>query len=417
MFDLIALLLTLCALFGWINRKVFKLPHSVGLLIMGLFSSLVLITVEFLFPGEPVYDQVVKTLRAVDFSSVVMDGMLAFLLFAGALTVNFEDLRKRAWPVAYLAFFGTLISTAIVGLSFWYATNILGHPVSLAWALAFGALISPTDPVAVLAVLKTVRVPLAQQVEMQGEALFNDGIGIVLFTLLVSIASARHGAEAVGVLDVAELLAWEAAGGLMLGISTGYISYRAMRAIDDYPVEVLITLALVMATYAIAHKLAMSGPLAMVSAGLIIGHRAKKDAMSTTTEGYVEALWTLIDEVLNSILFLLIGLEVLVLAASLKSLVVAVIAIPAVLVARLVAISAPLFLSPFKTKLAARNVPFLTWAGVRGGISVALALSLPSSSAKGAILAATYSVVLFSIIVQGMTLAWVAQRTLAKPAD
>jgi monovalent cation:H+ antiporter, CPA1 family len=386
--DLAAMLLTLSALFGWLNRKLLHLPHSVGLLVMGLAASLALVILDVAFPEQHLYEDLTRVLGQVDFTKVVMDGMLAFLLFAGAMSLDLGALRDRAWAVATLALVGTLISTAIVGGAFWLAASSLGQPLSLAWALVFGALISPTDPVAVLATLKNVRVPEALEVEMQGEALFNDGIGIVLFTVLVAFA-VGSGGEATTAGGVAKLLLHEAGGGLLLGVVAGYLAYRAMRAIDD-----------------------ASGPLAVVAAGLLVGDRAPRDAMSERTQGYVESLWTLIDEVLNSVLFLLIGLEVLVLRFAASGLLLAVCAVPIVLVARLIAVSAPLLAFRWGGHLSPRNVPFLTWAGVRGGISVALALSLPESEAKSVVLAATYAVVLFTIIVQGLTLGAVARRTL-----
>lgn len=411
LFDLAALLLVLSALFGWLNHLFLRLPHTIGLLMMGLASSLALVALDLVFPAQHLYRDLTRVLGQVDFTDVVMNGMLAFLLFAGAMSLDLKALRDRAWAVATLALVGTLISTILVGAAFWGAGQALGRPVSPGWALVFGALISPTDPVAVLATLKTVRVPEALEIEMQGEALFNDGVGIVLFTVLVAFA-AGSGGEATSAGGVAMLLLREAGGGLTLGVVTGYAAYRAMRAIDDFPVEVLITLALVTGTYALAQKLGTSGPLAVVAAGLLVGDRAPRDAMSERTQGYVEALWTLIDEVLNSVLFLLIGLEVLVLRFEASGLVLAVCAVPIVLLARLAAVSVPLLAFRWGGNLSARNVPFLTWAGVRGGISVALALSLPESGTKSLILAATYAVVLFTIVVQGLTLGAVARRTL-----
>ncbi|TXN04921.1 sodium:proton antiporter [Methylobacterium sp. WL64] len=410
-FDLAALLLTLSALFGWLNRRFLRMPHTIGLLVMGLLASLSLVGLDLAFPAQHLYADLTQVLGQVDFTDVVMNGMLAFLLFAGAMSLDLRMLRDRAWAVATLALVGTLISTAIVGGAFWLAADLIGRPVPLAWAFVFGSLISPTDPVAVLATLKNVKVPEALEVEMQGEALFNDGIGIVLFTVLVAFA-AGSGGETTSAGGVAKLLVQEAGGGLVLGVVTGYVAYRAMRAIDDFPVEVLITLALVAGTYALAQKLHFSGPLAVVAAGLLVGDRAPRDAMSERTQGYVSALWTLIDEVLNSVLFLLIGLEVLVLRFEVSGLVLAACAVPIVLIARLVAVSTPLLMFRWGGNLSPRNVPFLTWAGVRGGISVALALSIPESDAKPAILAATYAVVLFTIIVQGSTLGIVARRTL-----
>ena len=344
-----------------------------------------------------------------------MNGMLAFLLFAGALHVNLGQLRSRAWPVAILASLGTIISTALVGGGIWVAAGLIGHPMTLGWAMVFGALISPTDPVAVLSTLKNVRVPASLEVEMQGESLFNDGVGIVLFTILLRFA--MNDGESTSLPAIAELMLLEAGGGLVLGIVTGYLAYWGMRHIDDYPIEVLMSLALVTGTYALAQRLHMSGPLAVVAAGLLIGDRGPRYAMSDQTQKYLFALWTLIDEILNSVLFLLIGLEVLILRVEKPALLIAVAAIPIVLVARLVAVAIPPIVFPWGKLMSVRNVPFLTWAGVRGGISVALALAVPEGPAKPAILAATYAVVLFSIIVQGSTLGFVARRTVGPASD
>jgi monovalent cation:H+ antiporter, CPA1 family len=419
LFDLAALLLTLSALFGWFNHRVVRLPHTIGLLVMGLAASLLLVLLDLSFPGQRLYDQLKQPLLQIDFTQVMMNGMLAFLLFAGAIQLDVGALRDRAWPVAILALVGTVISTILVGGAFFSVARALGHPLPLAWACVFGALISPTDPVAVLSTLKNVNVPQALEVEMQGEALFNDGVGVVLFTALVAFAAAASGSNTNAFEGLLASVLRDAFGGLALGALTGYAAYRAMRAIDDFPVEVLITLALVTGTYALAQKLGTSGPLAVVAAGLLIGARAPRYAMSERTQTYVSALWTLIDEVLNSVLFLLIGLEVLVLRFEPGALGLALAAVPIVLFARIVSVSTPLLLFRWSEKLSARNIPFLTWAGLRGGISVALALALPDSPSKSAILAATYAVVLFTIVVQGSTLGIVARWTVGqvgKPA-
>ena len=407
--DLAAILLTLSALFGWLNHKFIPLPHTIGLLVMSVVVSIILVGLDIVFPGYHLFDALTTALLQIDFTAVVMNGMLAFLLFAGALHVDLGKLRDRAVPVGILALFGTLISTAIVGAGFWLAATLVGHPMTFAWALVFGALISPTDPVAVLSVLKNVKVPSNLEVEMQGESLFNDGVGIVLFTVLLRFAA---GGGDTGVAAISELLLLEAGGGVLLGLVTGYVAYQAMRLIDDYPIEVLISLALVTGTYAVAQRLHVSGPLSMVAAGLLIGDRGPRYAMSERTQTYVFGLWTLIDEILNSVLFLLIGLEVLVLRFEPWTLLAAGAAIPIVLAARLFAVALPPLLFAWTNLMSVYNVPFMTWAGVRGGISVALALSLPESAVKPAILAATYAVVLFSIIVQGSTLGIVARRTI-----
>ncbi|WP_207160472.1 cation:proton antiporter [Rhodospirillum rubrum] len=408
-FDLTATLLTLAALFGWLNRRFIGLPHTTALLLLGLGASLLLVAVERAYPGIPFYHLLRDGLQQINFTEVVMDGMLAFLIFAGALNLDLRELRNRAWSVATLAVIGTTVSTILVGGAVWEVSRLIGHPLPLPWALVFGALISPTDPVAVISTLRHVAISKRLAVEMQGEALFNDGVGIVLFTLLVGIIRGGDHADP-SAWQIGEALGWEAGGGLVLGLVTGYLGYRAMRSVDEYPVEVLITLAVVTGTYAIAQHLDMSGPLAMVSAGLLIGYRAPLDAMSERTKGYVSALWTLIDEVLNSLLFLLIGIEVLLLHVDKGTLLLSATVIPIVLLARLAAVTLPLLLFGWHAGMSVRNVPFLTWAGVRGGISVALALALPDDPAKPAVLVATYAVVLFSIVVQGSTLGALARR-------
>jgi CPA1 family monovalent cation:H+ antiporter len=410
-FDLIALLLVLSASFGWINHRYVHLPNSVGLLVMGLFASLLVAGVGVLLPGSSIVAALTGALRQIDFTAVVFNGVLAFLLFAGSLGLDVGALRDRAGPVVVLAVIGTLLSTAIAGVAFWLAARLLHQPLSLPWALVFGALISPTDPVGVLAMLKGVKVPAEIEIELQGEALFNDGVGVVLFVLLLGYA-AGTGDQPPTVGRVAMTVLHEVGGGLLLGIAGGYLAYRAMRAVDDFPVETLITLALVAGLYALAQRLGASGPLAVVAAGLLVGHRAPQDAMTDTTKRYVTTLWTLIDEILNSVLFLLIGLEVLVLTFAPGTLYIALSAVPIVLLARLLAVAAPIVAFPWSKRLSMRNVPFLTWAGVRGGISVALALALPDGPAKPVILAATYAVVLFTLVVQGSTIGLVARHTL-----
>lgn len=410
--DVTAVLLTLSAVFGWLNHKFLPLSHSVGLLVMSVVTSLVLIGLDALLPGLHLLDQISDGMQRIDFSEIVVNGMLAFLLFAGSLHVDLATLRSRAVPVFLLAVFGTISSTGIVAVLFWSLAGLAGFPLPFAWALVFGALISPTDPVAVLSTLRNANVPKDLQVETEGEALFNDGVGIVLFTILLRFAASGEGIS-VSVPEIAELLLREAGGGILLGVLTGYLAYRAMRMIDDYAVEVLITVALVTGTYALASHLHVSGPLSMVAAGLLIGDRGPRYAMSERTQHYVFALWRVVDEILNSVLFLLIGLETLILRFDPRTLLFATAAVPIVLFARFVAVGVQPILFAWTRMLSWANAPFLTWAGVRGGISVALALSLPDNQAKPLILEATYAVVLFSIIIQGSTLGIVARRTVA----
>ncbi len=420
LFEIAASMLVLSALFGWINHAFLKLPHTIGLLIMALVASFVLIGLEVAFPTLGLTDTVTSAVGQIDFNETVMNGMLAFLLFAGALHVDMAFLKSRRWAIGLMATVGVLVSTAIVGTGFYFLTGLLGLEIPFIWALVFGALISPTDPVAVLSILKTVTMPRELEAKIAGESLFNDGVGVVVFTIILAIAvGGGHGAH-MGVMDVAELFMVEAVGGAILGFITGWLAYKAMAMIDEHAIEILITLGIVAGTYALAGRIHiaghhLSGPIAVVVAGLLIGNKGAEFAMSDKTRTYLFGFWEMIDEILNSVLFLLIGLELLILGQSLElgsSLILVALSIPLVLFARLIAVSIPLkFLGIFKS-FTKGAIPVLTWGGLRGGISVALALSLPDSVAeKPIILTATYGVVIFSIIVQGLTVKNVVQRT------
>ncbi len=397
-----AMLVTVTALFAWANSVLFKLPQTIGLLIMGFCASIALIGFELLFPNIAFSRQLLQSVAALDFSQTLMTSMLGFLLFAGALHVDLGELKSRGWVVGVTAIFGTMLSTFIVGVTFWQAAGALGVSMPLIWALIFGALISPTDPVAVLAMLKGTPVSRQLKTDMAGESLFNDGVGVVLFSILLATA-AVHGLESVSAIEVAELFLVEAVGGALFGLVTGYIAYRAMRQIDDYVVEVLISLALAAGTYALAGQLGLSGPIAVVVAGLLVGNTGVAHAMSAKTREYLFAFWTLIDEMLNFVLFFFIGLEVIVLRFNLSLLPLALCAIPIVVLARFLSVSVAVGgLSVFAT-FPRGTIPFLTWGGLRGGISIALALSLPNMSHRPLLVAATYCVAFFTIVVQGLT--------------
>lgn len=413
--ELIALLLVVTATFGWLNVRFFGLPDTVGILIMGLFASLALLATDLAMPGLGLTDELATVVREIDFQETVLQGMLAFLLFAGALHVDFSALRDRAWVVGSMATVGVLISTACVAFGLWGLSTLLGAPVPFVWCLVFGALISPTDPVAVLATLKAVKVPKSLEIDMAGESLFNDGVGVVLFTVVLAVAvGGSHGGdghEAVGLVGALELFAVEAIGGIILGLATGYLAHRAMVAVDNYAVEVLITLALVAGTYVFAARLGTSGPLAVVVAGLLIGNHGTERALSDVTQRYLFGFWTLLDEILNAVLFLLIGLEVLVLRLDTSFGWLPILAIPLALGARLIAVSIPVTVLQRWNPFASGSIATLTWGGLRGGISVALALSLPEGPYKSVLLECTYLVVVFTLIVQGLTLKHVVRRS------
>ncbi|WP_210208409.1 cation:proton antiporter [Rhodoplanes roseus] len=411
--EIAALLVVLTAALGWINHVAIGLPHTIGLLLMGLAASLILVGVEVAVPDIHVYEDLGGLLRRIDFKETVLNGFLAFLLFAGALHVDVSLLRRRAWAVGSIATVGVLISTAVVGFGLWLVAGLLGLAIPLAWALVFGALISPTDPVAVLSTLKSVKVPETLELDMSGESLFNDGVGVVVFTVVVAVAAGTGETGAAEPLHIARLFFVEALGGAVLGLCTGWVAYRAMRRIDNYPLETLISIALAIGTYVAAARLHTSGPIAVVVSGILIGNRGPNDAMSELTERYVFGFWQLVDEILNSILFLLIGLEVLVLGFTRDLVPLALAAIPLALLARFVAVGGPVLALRHRQHFVAGTVPVLTWGGLRGGISIALALSLPDVPEKPALLAATYAVVVFTIVVQGLTLRAVVRRAVA----
>ena len=411
-FELAAIVVTLAAVFGYVNHRWLRLPHTIGLVVIALFTSFGALALDALFPGLGLQAAVRETLVQIDFHDTLMKGLLSFLLFAGALHVDLEALLSRKWAISSLATIGLLISTSVVGLAVFQAFQLVGLDITLADCFVFGALISPTDPIAVLSILKTTHVPETLEGMIAGESLFNDGVGVVLFTILVSIATGagKHGGD-VPAGSIATLFLMEAVGGSALGLLAGYLAYRAMRGIDEHNLEVMITLALVMATYGIALAIHVSGPIAMVVAGLLIGNHGKRFAMSEATRDHLDKFWSLLDEVLNSVLFLAIGFEVVALTFGADIVLAMAIAIPIVLLARFISVATPIGLLGLRRAFTKGAIPVLTWGGLRGGISVALALSLPDSAVKPVVLAATYSVVIFSIVVQGLTIQTVVRRT------
>lgn len=403
-FGIATIALTLAAVIGYLNHRWIRLPHSIGLVVIALFASLGVIGLDAIFPVLGMQTAVRSVLGQIDFHETLMKGMLSFLLFAGALHVDLSSLLSRKWAITSMATVGILLSTFIVGISFYFAAGLVGLKIPLGYALVFGALISPTDPVAVLGILKTVKVPHSLEAMIAGESLFNDGVGVVVFTILAAVASgAGVGGEAITAGGVLKLFVLEALGGAALGLLAGVIAYRAMKSIDEHNLEVLITLALVMLTYTVAFSIHVSGPIAVVVAGLFIGNRGVKFAMSEKTQDHVQKFWSLLDEILNSVLFLIIGFEVIALTFSGEIALLTALAIPVVLVARFIGVAAPLVAFGIRRRLIGGAIPVLAWCGLRGGISVALALSLPDVPAKPIILAVTYGVVVFSIVVQGLT--------------
>ena len=352
----------------------------------------------------------------VDFGKVLLEIMLSFLLFAGALHTNFDQLRVQRGPILAFATIGVLISTALIGGAMYYVLPLLGLEIDFIYCLLFGSLISPTDPIAVLGILKKVGVPKKLETKIVGESLFNDGIGVVVFLIIFAIA--QSGLEHITPGEIGMLLLEEIVGGILLGLGLGWIAFRLMRSIDDYNVEVLITLAIVMGGYLLAQTLHFSGPLAVVVAGLIVGHDTVRDtSMSATTEIYVDKFWETSDALLNGILFVLIGLEILILPYDSSYIIAGLIAIPIILLARYLALSIPILFYQKKLEFVPNTGLIMTWGGLRGGISIALALSLTTDMDKDPFLVITYIVVVFSIIVQGLSIGKVANKLMGDYVD
>ena len=406
-----SLLIVLAGAFGAINYLFLKLPSSIGILIVAFLASLGVMGLDYLLPEWGMADAVRGQVEELEFSSALLEGMLGLLLFAGALHVKISDLKREWILVAMMATIGVGLSTLIIGVGFSWLT---GMPLLV--ALVFGALASPTDPVAVLGVLRAANLKKSMEAKIAGESLFNDGVAYVVFLILVGLAfPSGHDAHATGLVGALKLFGQEAIGGVVLGGVLGWMTFRVMRLIDDYSLEVLITLGLAFGGYELAVYLHVSAPIMAVVSGLFIGDVGMKHGMSEETRKYVDAFWKLIDEILNAVLFLMIGFEVFAVAFTNDAILAGIGAIGLSLFARLVAVVVPvLILKPFR-EFSQGIIPIMTWGGLKGGISVALALSLPDSEYKPIILAATYILVMFSIIVQGLTVAPLAKRVGREP--
>ncbi|MHC4561824.1 MAG: cation:proton antiporter [Planctomycetota bacterium] len=412
-FNVMAVLITLSAAFAYVNVRFLRWPRTIALMCMTLALALGFVLVGQL-PFEwarNVLTRATDVTRQIHFETVLMDGMLAFLLFAGALHVDLGALLRRKLSVGVFATVGVLASTFLVGGGTYVLTRMWGYPLSWLHCLLFGALISPTDPIAVLAIMKRAGAGRELETRIAGESLFNDGIGVVVFITLLKFVGGGHGGGHVGVgvdlLDVLGMFAVEAGGGAMLGLVLGYLAYRLIRSVDNFQVEIMITLSLVTGGYALAGALDMSGPIAMVIAGLFIGNSGMRLGMSATTRERMGNFWELIDELLNAVLFVLIGLEVLVLTLRWGVLLAGLAAVGVVLAARLVSIGVPIVVLRRWRHFAPGTIRLMTWGGLRGGISVALALSLGGrieAEPHSLILSLTYVVVAFSILIQGLTI-------------
>ena len=399
-FLITTILVFLSAAFGFINVRFLKLPNTIGLMVITIFFTLGVFVLGYF--DDTLLNAEKYIITQIDFKTLLLDIMLSFLLFAGALHTNFQQLHVQRWPILAFSTLGVLVSTFLVGTSFYYLLMAFGMDVDYVYCLLFGALISPTDPIAVLGILKKAGVPKKLETKIVGESLFNDGVGVVVFLTIFQFASSSG--ETVTALDVLELFGVEVFGGIILGLILGWITYRLMKSIDDYDIEVIITLATVMVGTVIAQKLHLSAPLAMVAAGLVVGNDTLRgSSMSEITETYVDKFWELIDILLNTLLFVLIGMEILVLTFEVNYVVAGLLAIPIILICRYLSLLIPINFFKKKLDFVPNTNLIMTWGGLRGGISIALALGLTQEMHRDLFLVITYVVVVFSIIVQGLT--------------
>ncbi len=406
LFNILAILITLSAIFSYLNHRFIRLPTTIGLMVIALLVSLGLIALSRL--GVGLEEDAQRLLANIDFNETLLHGMLSFLLFAGALHVNLSDLARQKWIISLLATLGVIGSTFIIGFISLWVLGVLGIQLPLIYCLLFGALISPTDPIAVLGILKKAGVPKSLETKITGESLFNDGVAVVVFLVFLKIAT---GPEEITAGAVAGFFLKEAVGGAVFGLLIGAIAYWMLKSIDNYQVEVLITLALVTGGFALADELHLSGPIAIVVAGLLVGNHGRLLAMSDHVREHLDTFWELVDEVLNAVLFVLIGLEVLVLTFNQQYLIASIVMIPLILLTRFLCVGLPVtVLKKFRT-FSPHVIKILTWGGLRGGISVALALSLPPGKHRDIILTVTYATVVFSIIVQGLTIGKLVRRS------
>ena len=405
MFDAVIVCLVLTALLAWLNKRFVGLPTTIGVMIIALLLSGVLLGLDKLGYGA-LRDYEEELLHSIDFSRLLMQGMLSMLLFAAALQVDLSELKAFKWQIGGLAIFGTLASTLLIGFALWKLLPFAGVTLPLAYCLIFGALISPTDPIAVMGILSSAGAPKSLEIVISGESLFNDGVGVVLFSLMLAMAiSGEEPTLARG----AMLLLVEGGGGIVFGLILGYVTIRLLKTIDSYQEEVLLTLAAVLGGYALASHMEVSGPLAMVVAGLIIGNHGRAEAMSDKTRKHMDMFWELLDSILNAVLFVLIGLEAILIKFSTGLIVAAAMVIAITLTARLISVGAPIVLFGKAMKLHNGAFKLLTWGALRGGISVALVLSLAHGPQRDILLALAYATVLFSILVQGLTIGKLAR--------
>lgn len=410
-YSIVTILIVLSALFGYINERFLKLPITIGLMLITIvFTVVVVVIAQF---DDTLLLRERAFIAKIDFETVLLDIMLSFLLFAGALHTNFNQLRVQRWPILAFATLGVLVSTFLVGISMFFILQWVGLDVKFIYCLLFGALISPTDPIAVLGILKKAGAPKKLETKIVGESLFNDGVGVVIFLTIFAIAAKPN--AAIDWTEILQLFGQEVIGGIGLGLALGWMTYRLMRSIDSYEVEVILTLSAVMGGTMLAHKFHLSAPLAMVTTGLIVGNdTSRNSAMSEATELYVDKFWELLDVLLNTVLFVMIGLEILVLTLEGKYIYAGLLAIPTLLLCRYMSLYLPVKFFEKRLGFVPRTNLIMTWGGLRGGISIALALSLSKDMHRELFLTITYIVVVASILGQGLTVEPIIKRLTRK---
>lgn len=405
-YNLITIIIVFTAVFGYINFRYIKLPGTIGIMLISLVASLLIIGIGFLYPAFFLGTK--KLISTVDFHTALMKIMLSFLLFAGAIHIDLNMLKRESVSIFTFSTIGVLISTFIVGALFYVSAKAFELPIDFIYCLLFGALISPTDPIAVLGILKKAKIPRTLEMKFSGESLFNDGVAVVVFITIYEIITA--GIQNVSAAEIAWLFIKEAGGGIAFGVLLGYMGYYILRSIDNYVVEVLITVAIVMGGYLLADHLHISGPLAMVVAGIITGNKSMEESMSNVTRDYIDKFWQMMDEVLNAILFLLVGFQMLIIPFNITMVWLGCVSIVIVLFARFISVAIPITFLKYKKTFEKNAVFILTWGGLRGGLSVAMALSIPSEMHSETFVSVTYIIVLFSIIVQGLTIGKFAKK-------
>jgi len=387
------------------------MPATIGLMVLALAFSILLILINYINPAF--FLTVENAIKQINFSDVVLNVMLSFLLFAGAMHTDSSLMRKERRSILLFSLFSVLVSALIVASLLYGFVLLIGYRFSFIYCLLFGVLISPTDPIAVLGILTKANVPRRIEINIVGESLFNDGIGVVIFLIILQIIN--EGVDNVSFSEVILLFIRQAIGGLLFGLVIGYITFILLKPIDHYETEVMMTVAMVMGGYYLANKLHVSGPLAIVVAGLFTESRIRHYAMSSTTSLYVDKFWELIDVLMNAVLFVLIGLRLMVLDYKNIYLLTGIAAIPIVLLARYISIRLPLLLSNKWIRLDRRAQLLMTWGGLRGGLAIAMALSITNEPHRDMIVFITYIVVLFSILVQGLTVGRFARRLYRHP--